>query len=297
MHQTDRYKRGFTLIELSIVLVTIGLIIGGILIGQELIGQAGVRAQVTQIQKYDAATNAFYGKYGGLPGDLNSMLATQFGFVARGIQSGQGDGNGLIVGFSVGSGAFVESYSGETGVFWEDLSNAKLIDGGFILASETQTYTGATLTSTTSPNIGSILPSAKIGNGNYVYVYSGGLTGGDSKNYFGLSAVSGLANSMASNPGLTVQQAYNIDKKIDDGLAQSGIVTAFYIDNQITTYTAMWAAGGGVAGPSLGSSATGSPTSCYDNAGGTGPMQYSMGISNGNNVNCALSFKMQGVAR
>ena len=55
---------GFTLIELSIVLVIIGLIIGGVLVGRDLIAAAQVRAQISQIEKYQTAVNTFRGKYG-----------------------------------------------------------------------------------------------------------------------------------------------------------------------------------------------------------------------------------------
>ena len=41
------YSGGFTLIELSIVLVIIGLLVGGVLVGQDLIRAAGVRAQIS----------------------------------------------------------------------------------------------------------------------------------------------------------------------------------------------------------------------------------------------------------
>lgn len=44
-------QSGFTLIELSIVLVIIGLIVGGVLVGRDLIKAAEVRAQVSQIEK------------------------------------------------------------------------------------------------------------------------------------------------------------------------------------------------------------------------------------------------------
>jgi prepilin-type N-terminal cleavage/methylation domain-containing protein len=42
---------GFTLIEISIVLVIIGLIVGGVLVGHDLIRAAGVRATISQVEK------------------------------------------------------------------------------------------------------------------------------------------------------------------------------------------------------------------------------------------------------
>ena len=62
-------NNGFTLIELSIVLVIIGLLIGGILVGQSLIQSAAINATVSQIQQFDASTMAFKSKYKYLPGD------------------------------------------------------------------------------------------------------------------------------------------------------------------------------------------------------------------------------------
>lgn len=61
-------KNGFTLIELSIVLVIIGLIVGGMLVGQDLINAAKVRAEFSQMEKLDAAVNTFRLKYNALPG-------------------------------------------------------------------------------------------------------------------------------------------------------------------------------------------------------------------------------------
>ena len=47
--------RGFTLIEIAVVLVIIGLIVGGILVGQSLIAGAQLRAQVTQFERFNQA--------------------------------------------------------------------------------------------------------------------------------------------------------------------------------------------------------------------------------------------------
>lgn len=279
--------RGFTLIELSIVLVIIGLIVGGVLVGRDLISAAGVRAQVTQIEKYNTSANTFKAKYGYLPGDINNAEAVKWGFKARASGGGQGDGDGLVNGCASAGNL----QCGEVLMFWVDLSTARLLDGSFTLASP-----GDATWTIASTGLYQFYPAAKLGR-NYVYVYLGGTFAGvwvsDGFNYFGLSAISQVANTIYSTPGLSVQQAFAIDTKTDDGLPQAGRVTAKYMDYALNNNTTVWA-GGGVAGAAPGVAASGSSTTCYDNnnVASATPL-YSITQNNGSGMNCALSFKFQ----
>ena len=71
----NEFKKGFTLVELSIVLVIIGLLIGGILVAQSLIDSTKMQAFIRQTGQYDSAIALFEDKFGDLPGD-NSLFGT-----------------------------------------------------------------------------------------------------------------------------------------------------------------------------------------------------------------------------
>jgi len=287
-------RGGFTLIELSMVLVVIGLLIGGVLVGRDLIKAAEVRATITQVEKFNTAANTFYEKYGYLPGDIPAAPAAQFGFIARGTGRGEGDGNGIIEDGANG----LAGGGAEQLVFWVDLSTAGLIDGGFSSATSTS-FPGSAATGAT---LNLYLPQAKLGGGNYVYVFSGGWgdnpgTASNGVNYFGINAVTSLGKGGCStclwaNPGMTVQQAYAIDGKIDDGLPLTGRVLAAYISSNNWYWNNLSVSN--QAPPTTSSAYRPSSTNCMDNGFPVQyPMQYSIEISNGANVNCALSFRFQ----
>ena len=68
MKKLDNQK-GFTLVEIAIVLVIIGLLLGGVLKGQELIENAKIKAVTSDFDNISAAYYAYQDRTGNLPGD------------------------------------------------------------------------------------------------------------------------------------------------------------------------------------------------------------------------------------
>lgn len=318
--KNSRQDGGFTLIELSIVLVIIALIVGGVLVGRDLVVAAAIRAQIAQIDGYQSAVVTFYGKYEALPGDLPQAKATQFGFVSRGSLDGQGDGNGQLHGYVLNGAPFLGFVltCGETGLFWRDLAQVALVEGGFTRATADDSACVSTISGTT---LNRFIPQAKIGDGNYVYVWSGGweprnLLPENPTNYFGVSMVKD--SNLNTSAGMTVRQAYEIDRKIDDGLPQAGLVLAMYANGRAyspddESVGDVWAAGGDASvtggacsvngnysgGPVRAGSFTpigvsASDRTCYDTGGSFyASATYSVGYNGGMGVNCALSFRFK----
>lgn len=127
MRRQYLYSGGFTLIELSVVLVIIGLIAGGILLGQDLIHAAELRATIAQIEQFESGVNTFKTKYGCLPGDCADAASVGFDPTT----AGTGDG---LIGALPGAGACAyllggcsDQVVGEYTNFWYHLSIAAFI--------------------------------------------------------------------------------------------------------------------------------------------------------------------------
>jgi prepilin-type N-terminal cleavage/methylation domain-containing protein len=72
MQKTKNKKlhKGFTILELSIVLVIVGLLVAGVLGGQEIIKAMKVNSVISKMNEVTAAANSFKLKYDSLPGDM-----------------------------------------------------------------------------------------------------------------------------------------------------------------------------------------------------------------------------------
>lgn len=227
------HSRGFSLVELSIVLVILGLLTGGILAGQSLIRASELRALSSEIQRFQAATNTFRDKYFAIPGDFRD--ATRFWglqIVGSGCTSNSGiaaasapgacDGNGNGIVPVIGTA----DTSGEPFQLWRHLQLAGLIEG---------TYTGLSgsvggLDATQGSNI----PASRISNGGWL-AYTFGVQPGNGSVYgmdygnsfnFGARTASGTVFSRAPTL-LRPEEMWNLDIKMDDGRPAYGNIIAY----------------------------------------------------------------------
>ncbi len=89
-------SKGFTLIELSIVLIIVSLIAAGIVGGRSLILAAEVRGISSDISKYTAAIYMFREQYDHFPGDFPFAQDYWPDGYTPGYHTTNGDGNGIV---------------------------------------------------------------------------------------------------------------------------------------------------------------------------------------------------------
>ncbi len=230
-------QKGFTLIELSIVLAIIALLIGGIFVGQSLMRTAELQSIVSDIKRFQNAIALFKEKYKYLPGDMPT--ATSFWGTDTNCPNTpanttpktatcNGDGNGGIGGLNCASGTCSWTNEYETFRTWQHLA-----DGGFIEGS----YTGVTGPATTNAAMPGVNSPQSVSSGGGYMITLLNDPGGVADYPIAMSHVIflGAFSGGSSAPLLTSTEALAIDQKMDDGLPGTGNVLGPILTPNCTT--------------------------------------------------------------
>lgn len=228
-----RYQRGFTLIEMSIVLVIIGLIVGGILKGQELIESSRQKNLISQIDRIKSSTTTFVDRFKGLPGDFNRVALLPNSALLTG-----GNDNGVVGAISSnttdlrGMGSTVQS--SENTQYFNHLVAANLGSGGSVAGTGVTISCFAGLCATSSP-----LPPAAFPQSGLTLHYGtheGGTAGGGTAaakqvHWLLLSRflTAGTLGGGSTDGAVSPERAFQIDNKYDDGNSGAGNIRSTFI--------------------------------------------------------------------
>ncbi len=217
-------NKGFTLVELSVVLIIIGFLIGAVVKGTSIYHQSNIKRILSDADRYRGFILAFKTKYDTFPGDLSNASSYWTG-------AANGDGNRKIEYRmdSDGTGT-TDSTRWENYHAWKHLA----------LSGVMQPLVNTTTANISTNGLGRVtydIPQASIGTAGYWVETMGTSSGAKLLNTFGnlkVTLIVGIpytrtsvanANVVLEPKGfLTATEAETIDKKIDDDLPKSGDV-------------------------------------------------------------------------
>lgn len=205
MHIVTEKERGFSLVELAIVIVIIGLLAAGIMGGSHIMHTSQLQQVGTEVDKYKMGIRTFEQKYGAMPGDFDTafdLWGTAGGCTDNDVNSDptgcNGNGDGIVAWDTEGYRA------------WQQLGLSEILTGDF---SGTSTGNEAV--------IGDNVPEAAVEGGGYSFVNAAiADTSVAADNRLALGGA--MTASWAGGALLTPEDAMVIDQKFDDGYPDSG---------------------------------------------------------------------------
>ena len=178
-----RNNKGFSLIELSIVLIILGLLVAGVTGGASLIKSAQLRSIVTEFTNYRTAYNSYYAQFGKVPGaDTDPSIIK--------------DDEAALT----------------------DLFEEGVIDKSPIEGTSSENYI-----------------SSKFGKNAKWFLNNAGASFAAVADFSNANILSLSGSVDYATGALTSDEAENIDTKIDDGIADSGLVRALEYSGSAVT--------------------------------------------------------------
>ncbi len=194
-------SRGFTLVELSVVVLILAVLVLAIMYGQGVLYNAKIRRLITELDEYNQQVMLFHNQYNAYPGDIPSASTLWGTSCAPTLANCNGNGDGYID-FSTTNLLQNESWRA-----WQHLALAGI-------GSNKLSGTGTAALSVINGNVPASGVSSNLGWEFRTYTIG-------SQKYSSLDLYS-IATGLKQ--GITCSDAALIDGKIDDGLPRRGTV-------------------------------------------------------------------------
>jgi prepilin-type N-terminal cleavage/methylation domain-containing protein len=124
-----KQTKGFTLVELSIVIIIIGFLIAGVSAGNSLIQSAKLNAVINEMTNYHTAYITFNDRYNAVPGDMPNASSYWPNCTPNSVSYCNGNGNGMIE-LDGNWALFAIAPTMETYLAWRELLLAGMINNG-----------------------------------------------------------------------------------------------------------------------------------------------------------------------
>lgn len=247
-------QRGFSLIELSIVLVIMGLLVAGVSAGSSLVKSAELRALITQVENFKVAAGSYYAKKGRLPGDDSNPSNLDYA----------GNSNGLIE-----FNSSVKTKFGMEGInAWKHLVEQEVITGE---------YSGHSLATAAESgvDVSATVPISKKKGGVWLFdIISEEINGGTVRRNY-LFLVNKVALSSVKNDGTILLSGEDTTVGVD----KKGIMPAIDVASLDEKYDDADPSNGGIKS--------------YASTPATGNANYcDYAAADSNTAKCAMAFKL-----
>ncbi len=229
MTKRFKFSQGFTLVELSIVIIIIGFLIAGVSAGQSLIESAKLNAVISEMTNYHTAYITFNDRYNAVPGDMPNASSFWPDCTPNSVSYCNGNGNGMIE-LDTNFSLFGDAPTNESFLVWRELNLAGMITNGGTATNIDSLNSVGTFSQV---DIGTS-PASAFPNGTYYIsgMYYAFYPQGAAISPWGSNNQSPnilylIIQNYHSNGGyykiLTPTQAATIDQKADDGNPLAGV--------------------------------------------------------------------------
>ncbi len=206
----SKAKKGFSLIELSIVIIVVGLIVSSVLFVNKIVYQAKIRAVISEYQTYDGAYTSFQDKFNAVPGDMPNAWDYWGTDCATSAALCNGNGN-----FEIPHNVNVITETYELIKAWKHLSLANLIDEDYTIQHNINITAGTHIAK-------SIYEKGGWYMNRYIWWAQNIDSAIGTKHRFNLG--SKRRNFLYHAPLFLTAESYSIDLKIDDSYPYTGNV-------------------------------------------------------------------------